>query len=331
MVINFKKKCSHILGRSAVAGLSVLLLFTGCGKQGEIESMKTLKDFHIRASNLFLYYSDLDRATDFYRNTLGFELLADYKMATIFRMATTSYLILVDAGKGMHTAEEPKTVAVALLTDKLSEWFAYLTEKDVRIRSELKEVPGSAHDGFVAFDPEGYLLEFERFNDHRENERLMPILGDCEVVSAKPGQSTVPENLGFKGTVTWLYYRDLERMQQFYENVLGLPQIVDQGWAKIYQVSSSGFIGLVDESRGMHRFTEKKAVNISFIIDDIEGWFETVKRGKAFPLRSDTLEIGGEHKYQAFVGYDPGGYYMEFDKFFDHPLNEVLMKYLNNQ
>ena len=60
-------------------------------------------------------------------------------------------------------------------------------------------------------------------------------------------------------------------MQRFWEAVMGLRQVVDQEWAKVYQGSHTGFIGLVDERRGMHRWSEKKAVNVSFLIDDIDG------------------------------------------------------------
>ena len=81
-----------------------------------------MSDFGVKATNLFLYYKDLRRATEFYSNTLGMELVADYEMATIFRIAEQSFLILVDATKGMHTAEEPKTVALALVTDQLDQW-----------------------------------------------------------------------------------------------------------------------------------------------------------------------------------------------------------------
>ena len=52
---------------------------------------------------------------------------------------------------------------------------------------------------------------------------------------------------------------------------------VDQGWAWIYQTSPSGYIGQVDKTRGMHSFTEQKAVTASFFTDDLEGWFSYVK------------------------------------------------------
>ena len=292
----------------------------------EQTDFRTLSDFGIRASNLFLYYRDLDRATAFYQRTLGMELVADYQMARIFRMTEDSYLILVDATKGMHTADEPKTVAVALLTDQLEAWHAYLSTRGIKPRSAFAPKAGRPHDGFVIEDPEGYLLEFERFNPHPENERFLPLLGGATTIRA-PG-STLPAGLGFKATVTWLYYKELPLMQTFYEEVMGLRQVVDQGWTKIYQGSRTGFLGLVDERRGMHRWTEKKAVNVSFIIDDIDGWFAFVKSRGAFPLRGAAVSDDDVGRYRAFVGYDPEGYYMEFDLFREHPLNKALMPYL---
>ena len=289
-------------------------------------NFRTMRDFGIRASNLFLYYKDLDRATRFYQQTLGMEIVADYQMARIFRMTADSYLILVDATKGMHTVDEPKSVAVALLTDQLEGWHAYLATKGIAPRSPFAPKPGRAHDGFVIEDPEGYLLEFERFNQHAENERLLPLLAGAATIRA-PG-STVPAGLGFKATVTWLYYKDVPTMQAFYEEELGLHQVVDQGWAKVYQGSRTGYVGLVDERRGMHRWAEKKAVNVSFIVDDIDGWFAYAKTRGAFALRSAAVSDDDLGRYRAFIGYDPEGYYMEFDLFRDHARNMALMPYL---
>lgn len=287
---------------------------------------RTLRDFGVRASNAFFYYRDLNRATAFYRDVLGLELVADYDMARIFRVAEASYLILVDASKGMHTADEPKSVALALLTDQLEAWHTYLGTKGIAPGRPFAARAGSAHDGFVIKDPEGYLLEFERFNQHPENERFVPLLKANRTVRAP--KSPLPEGLGFKATILWLYYKDMLPLQAFYEEVLGLRQIVDQGWAKIYEGSPSGHVGLVDERRGMNRSADKKAVNVSFILDDIDGWFAAVKDRGLFPLRGTAVSVDDAGRYRAFVGYDPEGYYMEFDVFRTHPLNTALMGYL---
>lgn len=297
----------------------------------ENTSFRTMDDFGIRASNLFLYYRDLKAASQFYSNMLGLELLASYDNADIFRIAADSYLILVDAAKGMHTADEPKTVALALLTDQLDEWYAHLKRHKVPVKYDYKPKVGNAHDGFVMIDPEGYLLEFERFKQHKENERFIPLLIQNKTITNRTGSNVqVPENLGFHSTITWLYYKDVLGMQNFCEDIMGFELVADQGWTKIYKVSETGFIGLVDERRGMHKFTEEKAVTVSFILDDLDSWFEYVKNQEPFELRSDQISSGPDDKYRAFVGFDPEGYFLEFDTFQDHEDNKTLLNYLKD-
>ena len=290
---------------------------------------RTMSDFGIKATNLFLYYKDLKAAGVFYVSTLGMELVADYGMALILRMTEDSYLILVDATKGMHTAEEPKTVALALLTDQLKEWYDYLESKKVAIKYKYKE--GPAHDGFVAIDPEGYLLEFERFNQHPENEKFLPILNQnkTKTIPFNP-KSFKPENLTIHSTITWLYNKDVLAMQNYYQDVLGLEMVADQGWTKIYQASNTGFMAIVDERRGMHNFTEKKAVNVGFIVEELIPWFDYVKANNLMELRAKEINTGPETRYKSFVGYDPEGYYLEFDAFFPHADNTLLLEYLGN-
>ncbi len=294
-------------------------------------SFRTMDDFGIQANNLFLYYKNLKKALEFYSETLGMELVADYGMAYILRMTADSYLILVDAAKGMHSAEEPKTVALALLTDKLEEWYAYLKSQDVKIKYEYQPKEGSAHDGFVAVDPEGYLLEFERFNQHSENERFIPILKQNEKNAiSSTQQDKLPEGLSIHSTITWLYYKDILAMQNFYQDVCGLEMVADQGWTKILKVSDTGFLAIVDEKRGMHSYTEKKAVNVGFIIEDLEGWFEYARENKLFDLFEDELGVGPETRYKAFVGFCPEAYFLEFDHFYSHDDNTLLLQHINN-
>ena len=85
----------------------------------------------------------------------------------------------------------------------------------------------------------------DRFNQHPENEQFIPMLKANRTVRAP--NSTLPAGLGFKATVLWLYYKEMLPMQQFWEETMGLRLVVDQGWAKVYEGSSTGHIGLVDE------------------------------------------------------------------------------------
>jgi catechol 2,3-dioxygenase-like lactoylglutathione lyase family enzyme len=276
------------------------------------------------ASNVFFYYEDVEAATDFYRDIMGFHVAADYGFAKIMQVAPKSFITLVDHTKGMHSADEPKTTAIALVTDQLDEWWDYIQTQDVDMRStEYTPREGSAHDGFVAIDPEGYFLEFERFNRHAENVDFIPVLDRTDTLYAHP-DSDVPEGLGFKATVVWFYYKDMEGLQRFYEDVLGLEMIVDQGWAKIYPIGPTGYFGLVDEQRGMHNFTEDKAVTLSLFTADIDGWYETLSNDDRIEMRSQKIESADE--YRAFIAYDPEGYFIEWDVFNPVPANRDLVE-----
>ena len=285
----------------------------------------------IIANNAFFYYSDLEKAWRFYEDILGLETVADYGFAKIMQIASTSYLTLVDAESGMHSADEPKTVAIALITDELDEWHQYLSAEKIPMRSEYDPVEGRPHHGFVVYDPEGYYLEFERFNPHPENERLMPLLAEMQSVYPKPGSTAKrPKELGFKATVLWLYYQDLNGIQRFYEDVMGFDLVVDQGWAKIYPTSPTGFIGPVDGKKGMHSWTEKKGVTASFLTNNVDAWFEYLRSQEAFTFRSQEVQEEDRAGVRVFVGYDPEGYFLEFDTFLETETNQELLGLLRH-
>jgi predicted enzyme related to lactoylglutathione lyase len=155
----------------------------------------------------------------------------------------------------------------------------------------------------------------------------MPLLSDL-----KPTYSEVesrPKELGVQATVLWLYYRDLVLVQRFYEDLFGVQLLVDQGWAKVYQAAGSGFIGLVDGKHGLHQATEQKSVTVSFFTDDVDSWFERAKTCPGFKLRTEevTVEYG---RVRLFVGYDPEGYFLEWDTFLEVGENDLLPQQLKS-
>ena len=262
---------------------------------------RTLRDFGVEQERVILFYQDLKAAVHFYGNLLGLEEVAQDSHSHTFRVGATSLLTLMDNSHAL--SEKPKAVAIALLTDQLEAWWAYVQEKQIAVKYPLKVKPDGPHDGFVAVDPEGYLLEFERFHQHPENEKFIPVLDGSPTVLAKPN-SAVPGAIGFKGMITWLYYRDLLAMEDFYEAVLGFEKVADQGWTKIFQVSPTGFIGLVDERRGMLRFSEEKAVILSFSLEKRRDYLDYLSKYQPFILL--------QQDSSAVTGKDPESYLMQF-------------------
>jgi len=313
--------------QSIVRTIFVSFLLLGCNSTEAPEIAASRIDpmsaFGTTASNVFFYYEDVEAATTFYKEVLGLRVAADYGFAKIMQVAPKSFITLVDHTRGMHSSAEPKTTAIALVTEQLDEWWDYIQTQDIEMRStEYKPVAGRPHHGFVAIDPEGYLLEFERFLPHAENRNFMPVLDRTETLLADPA-SNVPQGLGFKATIVWFYYRDMEGIQRFYEDVMGLDLIVDQGWTKIYPIGPTTYFGLVDEQRGMHNFTEQKAVTLSLLTDNIDAWYEYLSTHDGIEMRSE--EISDTDRYRAFVAYDPEGYYLEWDVFREVPENEAIL------
>ena len=73
----------------------------------------------------------------------------------------------------MHSAAEPKTATLALVTDEVEGWYEYLTDAGVPMHAEFQPATGRPHVGFVAIDPEGYFLEWDTFLDVEGNEELL--------------------------------------------------------------------------------------------------------------------------------------------------------------
>ena len=279
----------------------------------------------IQATNLFYYYADVEKAWAFYRDILGMETVADYGFAKILKLAASSYLTLVDAKSGMHAVDEPKSVTTAFVTNQVAEWYTYLKQAGVSIHKEFTVKEGSNHDGFVILDPEGYFLEFELFNPHQENKTLLPNLDQIEHTFTT--HSHRPSTLGIQATVHWLYYNDLAPIQTFYESLFGVKLMVDQGWAKVYQIAGSGFLGLVDGQKGLHQISTDKCVTVSFFTNDVDSWFEKAKKKPDLKLR--TPEVLTENgRVRLFVGYDPEGYFLEWDTFLPVESNKRLLKRL---
>lgn len=219
---------------------------------------KSLASANVKKQITHLYYEDVDSAVDFYEKTLGLAKLEE----TTFQISEDAFIQLHVHDED-HPKGQTKSTAIALLTDQLPKWYEYVQEQNIPIKYTYKPKEGGPHDGFVAIDPGGYLLEFEQFKMHPENELFMAILENSPRVKTSLGQ------LNFYGSITWTYHNDVLLLQNFYLNELGFELVADQGWTKIFQTSPTGFIGLVDECRGMEDYDDTKAVEIEWQVENL--------------------------------------------------------------
>lgn len=248
---------------------------------------RTLNSFGIEKQVTHLYYEDVNEAKQFYQNLLGLNPVGSNRF-----IISDDAMIQINSFDEVHPEGQEKSTAIAFLTDQLPAWYEHVQRQGIEIKYTYKPRDGGPHDGFVAIDPGGYLLEFEQFKQHPENELFMAYLEQATRIQTKI------DDLNFYGSITWTYHNDLLQMQRFYEEELGFQMVADQGWTKIYQTSPTGFMGLVDERRGMMDYADEKAVEIEWSISDSEAQTYFAKNQY---WSSETRGLIGPEKYRYVI------------------------------
>jgi predicted enzyme related to lactoylglutathione lyase len=113
--------------------------------------------------------------------------------------------------------------------------------------------------------------------------------------------------------ITFLYFKELAGPAHFFEEVLGLQKVDDQGFARIYRISGGAFIGIVDEAQGYCDAPAAKNVLITLVTDDVHQWYE---RLQAAGIAIDAAPaIHEKANVEGFFFEGPGGYAFEIQKF----------------
>lgn len=117
-------------------------------------------------------------------------------------------------------------------------------------------------------------------------------------------------------TITFFYYEDIDAVAPFYDQILRLERTMDEDWVKIFRITATSSVGLVQEGRGFHSVSEAKPAMLSIVTDDVDHWYEVlvasnaVIRSKLRPADDDADSSGAP--VRGFVIEDPGGYTLEF-------------------
>lgn len=111
----------------------------------------------------FFYYKDLELARKFYQEVMGFELVIDQGFAKIFKVANNAFMGIVDEKKGAHRANPIKPVELTVIVPDPDEWYRYLLSKGVQPICEPKTMESMKLRMFLLHDPEGYLIEIQKF------------------------------------------------------------------------------------------------------------------------------------------------------------------------
>lgn len=127
---------------------------------------------------------------------------------------------------------------------------------------------------------------------------------------------------GVQSQITFLYYRHIEPAASFYEEIMGFELVEDQGWAKIYRVGGTAYVGIVAGEKGFHSPQEANAVLVTLVVDDVAAWYEHLKSQGVRML--STLEHRHEIGIRCFFLQDPGGYTLEVQRFMNPRQAEIF-------
>ena len=109
----------------------------------------------------FLYVEDLEASDRFYSGILGLPLLVDQGSCRIFLVAADAYLGVCErSGRA-----SPEGLIITLVSEEVDAWHDRLTALGVPAEQEPRQ---NDHYGvYHAFyrDPDGYLVEIQRFLD----------------------------------------------------------------------------------------------------------------------------------------------------------------------
>ncbi|MBN1683581.1 VOC family protein [Candidatus Bathyarchaeota archaeon] len=110
------------------------------------------------------------------------------------------------------------------------------------------------------------------------------------------------------GSITFFYYNDLKKANEFYQNKLQFTKVIDVDFAQVYKICEGVHVGLVDGQRGSIRPSIDKPVMLSLFVQDLNEWYKRIKeKGVEIskPVEPPYLKI------RVSMFKDPEGYIIE--------------------
>lgn len=111
--------------------------------------------------------------------------------------------------------------------------------------------------------------------------------------------------------ITFFYTQDGPKTWAFYEQVIGLPLVLDQGGCRIYRVAGDSYVGFCE--REGSRPTD--GALFTLVTDEVDAWAAHLKaHGVEFAKEP---QHSAEYRIYHFFARDPNGYLLEVQRFDD--------------
>jgi catechol 2,3-dioxygenase-like lactoylglutathione lyase family enzyme len=110
----------------------------------------------------FLYTRDLEATAHFYEDLMGLQLALDQGDCRIYRIAENAFLGFCERE---DAADNPGGVILTIISEEVDRWHLFLREHDVVFEKEPTFNPEYEIYHCLLRDPNGYLVEIQRFDD----------------------------------------------------------------------------------------------------------------------------------------------------------------------
>ena len=112
----------------------------------------------------FLYTENLKETARFYEDVLEFPLVLDQGGCRIYQVFGDAFLGFCER-EGVSSNKDG--IVYTFVTNEVDEWYAFLKERNVELVKAPEENPAYHIYHFFFRDPNGYLLEVQKFLDPR--------------------------------------------------------------------------------------------------------------------------------------------------------------------
>jgi len=113
-------------------------------------------------------------------------------------------------------------------------------------------------------------------------------------------------------SVIFTYTDDLPEASRFFHETMELDLVIDQGSCHIFRLCESSYLGVCNLP---DRPTEKAAVTITIVSDDVDGWYDFLTaKGVEYIKKPGYSE---QFKVYSSMFISPHGYRIEIQRFAD--------------
>ena len=110
--------------------------------------------------------------------------------------------------------------------------------------------------------------------------------------------------------ITFIYYEDFHYGVDFLSNVLELKQVMDQGFAQVYQVAEKAFLGIVTKEDRKHI---KEDTLISLTTSEVEKEYKRIQTHKIYNCTE--IKFFESIPLKSFFFEDKEGHHFEIQQF----------------